>query len=129
MREGWSRGKTAGNAAANGFKHGARVVTAAALIMISVFAAFMLQDMVFIKTMGFALAAAVFFDAFIVRMMIIPATMFLLDERAWWLPGWLDRILPKVDVEGEGIREYTADDSEVRAAAAAQSGSTAVSAR
>ncbi|MCS5479113.1 MMPL family transporter [Corynebacterium sp. YIM 101645] len=105
MREGWTHGKTAGNATANGFKHGARVVTAAALIMISVFAAFMMQDMAFIKTMGFALAAAVFFDAFIVRMLIIPATMFLLDERAWWLPRWLDRILPKVDVEGEGIRD------------------------
>jgi putative drug exporter of the RND superfamily len=108
MREGWAHGKTAGNATANGFKHGARVVTAAALIMISVFAAFMMQDMAFIKTMGFALAAAVFFDAFIVRMLIIPATMFLLDERAWWLPRWLDRILPKVDVEGEGIRDLTA---------------------
>ncbi|WP_080795893.1 MMPL family transporter [Corynebacterium pacaense] len=105
MREGWTHGKTAGNATSNGFKHGARVVTAAALIMISVFAAFMAQDMVFIKTMGFALAIAVFFDAFIVRMMIIPATMFLLDERAWWLPKWLDRILPRVDIEGEGLKD------------------------
>ncbi|AJE32676.1 MAG: MMPL family transporter [Corynebacterium humireducens] len=105
MREGWSHGKTAGNATSNGFKHGARVVTAAALIMISVFAAFMAQDMVFIKTMGFALAVAVALDAFVVRMMIIPATMFLLDERAWWLPRWLDRILPTVDVEGEGLKD------------------------
>lgn len=105
MREGWSHGKTAGNATSNGFKHGARVVTAAALIMISVFAAFMTQDMVFIKTMGFALAVAVALDAFIVRMMIIPATMFLLDERAWWIPRWLDRILPTVDVEGEGLKD------------------------
>ncbi len=105
MREGWSHGKTAGNATSNGFKHGARVVTAAALIMISVFAAFMAQDMVFIKTMGFALAVAVALDAFVVRMMIIPATMFLLDERAWWIPRWLDRILPTVDVEGEGLKD------------------------
>ncbi|AGF71928.1 MMPL family transporter [Corynebacterium halotolerans] len=112
MREGWSHGKTAGNATSNGFKHGARVVTAAALIMISVFAAFMAQEMVFIKTMGFALAVAVFFDAFIVRMMIIPATMFLLDERAWWLPKWLDKILPKVDVEGEGIRDLSVADAQ-----------------
>lgn len=103
MREGWAHGKTAGNATSNGFKHGARVVTAAALIMISVFAAFMMQDMAFIKTMGFALAIAVFFDAFIVRMTIIPATMFLLDERAWWLPKWVDKILPKVDIEGEAL--------------------------
>ena len=105
MREGFTKGKTAGNATSNGFKHGARVVTAAALIMISVFAAFMAQDMAFIKTMGFALAVAVFFDAFIVRMMIIPATMFLLDDKAWWLPKWLDKILPNVDVEGEGLTE------------------------
>lgn len=103
MREGFIRGKSAGDATANGFKHGARVVTAAALIMISVFAAFMLQDMAFIKTMGFALAVAVFFDAFLVRMMIIPATMFLLGERAWWLPGWLDKMLPRVDVEGADL--------------------------
>src|SRR5699024_8965813 len=106
MREGFTKGKTAGNATSNGFKHGARVVTAAALIMISVFAAFIAQDMSFIKTMGFALAIAIFFDAFIVRMTIIPATMFLLGDRAWWLPQWLDRILPNIDVEGEALSEY-----------------------
>lgn len=106
MREGWAHGKTAGNATANGFKHGARVVTAAALIMISVFAAFMLVDEPFIKTMGFALAVAVLFDAFFIRMTLIPATMFLLGERAWWLPRWLDKILPKIDVEGEALLEH-----------------------
>lgn len=105
MREGFTKGKTAGNATSNGFKHGARVVTAAALIMISVFAAFIAQDMAFIKTMGFALAIAIFFDAFIVRMTIIPATMFLLGDRAWWLPKWIDKILPNVDVEGEALTE------------------------
>lgn len=105
MREGWANGKTAGNATSNGFKHGARVVTAAALIMIAVFAAFTLQDMPFIKSMGFALATAIVLDAFVVRMMIIPATMFLLGERAWWLPRWLDRILPKLDIEGEALTE------------------------
>ena len=103
MREGYVHGKTAGNAVANGFKHGARVVTAAALIMISVFAAFMLIDEKFIVVMGFALAVAVFFDAFIVRMTIIPATMFLLDDRAWRLPRWLDRMIPHVDIEGESL--------------------------
>lgn len=106
MREGFTKGKTAGNATSNGFKHGARVVTAAALIMISVFAAFIAQDMSFIKTMGFALAIAIFFDAFIVRMTIIPATMFLLGDKAWWLPKWLDRIVPNIDVEGEALSEY-----------------------
>lgn len=103
MREGWVHGKTAHNAVANGFKHGARVVTAAALIMISVFAAFMTIDEQFIKVMGFALAIAVLFDAFVVRMTIIPAVMFLLGERAWGLPRWLDRILPTVDVEGSAL--------------------------
>ena len=108
MREGWVHGKTAHNAVSNGFKHGARVVTAAALIMISVFAAFMTIDEQFIKVMGFALAVAVLFDAFVVRMTIIPAVMFLLGERAWYLPRWLDKIVPTVDVEGSTLE--TADE-------------------
>ena len=109
MREGFvSRNKTAGNAVANGFKHGARVVTAAALIMISVFAAFMLMDEPFIKSMGFALAVGVLIDAFIVRMTLIPATMYLLGDRAWKLPAWLDKALPNLDIEGEKLhREQT----------------------
>lgn len=86
MREGWLAGKAAGDAVSNGFKHGARVVTAAALIMISVFGSFISHDQMFIKTMGFALATAVLLDAFIVRMTIIPATLFLLGERAWRFP-------------------------------------------
>ncbi|MFH0412380.1 MMPL family transporter [Corynebacterium sp. L4756] len=105
MREGYVHGKTAGNATSNGFKHGARVVTAAALIMISVFAAFMLIDEPFIRTMGFALAVGVAFDAFIVRMLIIPATMFLLGDKAWWLPKWLDKILPNMDIEGTALMD------------------------
>jgi len=109
MREGFVHGKTAGNATSNGFKHGARVVTAAALIMISVFAAFMLIDEPFIRTMGFALAVGVAFDAFIVRMLIIPATMFLLGDKAWWLPKWLDKILPNMDIEGTALTEHEAE--------------------
>ena len=106
MREGYvSRGKTAGNAVANGFKHGARVVTAAALIMISVFAAFMLIDEPFIKAMGFALAAGVLIDAFVVRMTLIPATMYLLGDRAWKIPRWLDKALPNLDIEGEKLHQ------------------------
>ncbi|WP_301924785.1 MMPL family transporter [Corynebacterium glaucum] len=104
MREGYvSRGKTAGNAVANGYKHGARVVTAAALIMISVFAAFVLIDEPFIKAMGFALAAGVLIDAFVVRMTLIPATMYLLGDRAWKIPRWLDKALPNLDIEGEKL--------------------------
>lgn len=122
MREGWAHGKTAGNATSNGFKHGARVVTAAALIMISVFAAFMLMDEPFIKVMGFALALAVLLDAFIVRMTIIPATMFLLDERAWKIPAWLDKVLPKVDIEGESLPSAAPTATPVEKVDSAESG-------
>lgn len=122
MREGWAHGKTAGNATSNGFKHGARVVTAAALIMISVFAAFMLMDEPFIKVMGFALALAVLLDAFIVRMTIIPATMFLLDERAWKIPAWLDKVLPKVDIEGESLTSAAPTATPVEKVDSAESG-------
>lgn len=100
MREAFVHGDTAREAVVDGFRHGARVVAAAAAIMISVFAAFMLQDEPLIQSIGFALAAAVFFDAVIVRMTLIPALMYLMGDKAWWLPRWLDRILPDVDVEG-----------------------------
>ena len=105
MREGYVSGKTAANATSNGFKHGARVVTAAALIMISVFAAFILMDEPFIKTMGFALAMGVLIDAFVIRMMVIPATMFLLGDKAWWFPKWLNKIVPNMDIEGEALHK------------------------
>jgi RND superfamily putative drug exporter len=78
----------------------ARVITSAALIMISVFAAFVLGDDPVIKMFGLGLATAVFIDATIVRLVLVPATMNLLGDRNWWLPGWLDRILPRMDVEG-----------------------------
>ncbi|MDH3019192.1 hypothetical protein BJF87_00825 [Gordonia sp. CNJ-863] len=104
MREAYVHGADAKTAVVEGYRHSARVVAAAAAIMISVFAAFMLQDMVFIKVMGFALAAAVFFDAFVVRMTLMPAVLTVLGDKAWWLPRWLDRILPDVDIEGEKLR-------------------------
>ena len=91
-----------------GFQHGGRVVTSAAIIMISVFAAFMLSPETVAKAMGFALAAAVVFDAFIVRIAVIPAVMALLGKAAWYLPRWLDRILPNVDVEGESLKAMSA---------------------
>jgi RND superfamily putative drug exporter len=78
----------------------ARVITSAALIMISVFAAFVLGDNPTIKMFGVGLAAAVLIDATIVRVVLVPATMKLLGEWNWWLPGWLDRLLPNLDVEG-----------------------------
>jgi len=93
-----------------GFRHSARVVTAAAVIMISVFAGFLLDDVALIKSIGLGLAAAVLFDAFVVRMTIVPAVMTLLGRRAWALPGWLDRKLPNVDVEGERLRHLLAEE-------------------
>ncbi|MFI6432688.1 MMPL family transporter [Rhodococcus oryzae] len=104
MREEYVHGASAKDAMTIGFTHGSRVVTAAALIMMSVFAAFIAEPNSFIKSIGFALAAAVFFDAFVVRMVIIPAVMALLGDKAWWLPAWLDRILPNVDIEGEKLQ-------------------------
>ncbi|MGB3371154.1 MAG: MMPL family transporter [Rhodococcus sp. (in: high G+C Gram-positive bacteria)] len=105
MREEYVHGAAAKDAVVNGFKYGARVVTSAAVIMISVFAAFMAEPDSFIKSIGFALAAAVFFDAFVVRMVIIPSVMALLGDKAWWLPKWLDKILPDVDIEGAKLQK------------------------
>jgi RND superfamily putative drug exporter len=105
MREEYVHGAAATEAVVTGFRHGARVVVAAALIMISVFAGFVLAETTLIQSIGFALAFGVAVDAFVVRMTIVPAVMALLGTRAWWLPKWLDRVLPKVDVEGEGMAE------------------------
>ncbi|MER8086219.1 MMPL family transporter [Streptomyces sp. NPDC094048] len=105
MREAYVHGEKPGQAIVTGFKHGARVVTAAAVIMMAVFAGFIGSSEQMIKMIGFSLAIAVFFDAFVVRMAIVPAVLALLGRRAWWLPRWLDRLLPNVDVEGEGLRE------------------------
>lgn len=103
MREAWAHGHTARTAVRTGFSHGARVVTAAALIMTAVFASFIYSPLVMIKPIGFALAAGVLLDAFVVRMTIMPAVMHLLGERAWYLPRWLNRILPDLDVEGSKL--------------------------
>ncbi|MGI5338428.1 MMPL family transporter [Streptomyces sp. CA-181903] len=108
MREAFVHGESPGDAVVTGFRHGARVVTAAAVIMISVFAGFIGSSESMIKMIGFGLAIAVFFDAFIVRMAIVPAVLALLGKAAWWLPSWLDKALPNVDVEGEGLRKQLA---------------------
>ena len=78
--------------------------------MISVFASFMLAPDTIAKMMGFALAVAVFFDAFIIRMIVVPAIIALMGDTAWKLPRWLDRILPNVDIEGTAIREIPITD-------------------
>jgi RND superfamily putative drug exporter len=109
MREEHVHGADAQAAVVHGFRHGARVVTAAAVIMISVFAGFVLTPDTTIKSMGFALAIGVFFDAFLIRMTLVPAVMSLLGDRAWWIPRWLDRLLPDVDVEGEKLARLPVD--------------------
>lgn len=88
-----------------GFTQGSRVVTAAALIMIAVFVAFIDQPLPFIKIFGFALGAGVFFDAFFIRMGLVPASMFLMGKATWWMPKWLDRILPSLDIEGTALEK------------------------
>ncbi|MEW2620699.1 MMPL family transporter [Streptomyces sp. NPDC048106] len=110
MREAYVHGEKPTQAVVTGFRHGARVVTAAAVIMIAVFSGFIGSSESMVKMIGFGLAIAVFFDAFVVRMAIVPAVLALLGKRAWWLPKWLDRILPNVDVEGEGLRVASSAD-------------------
>ncbi|MHC3425749.1 MMPL family transporter [Streptomyces sp. DT18] len=111
MREAHVHGESPAQAIETGFRHGARVVTAAAVIMIAVFAGFIGSSEQMVKMIGFSLAIAVLFDAFVVRMMIVPAVLALLGRRAWWLPKWLDRILPNVDVEGEKLHKALGDGS------------------
>ncbi|ADB30385.1 MMPL domain protein [Kribbella flavida DSM 17836] len=104
VREEFVHGKHAAEATIQGVGHGARVVTAAALIMAAVFAGFILVHDPIIKTIGFGLTVGVLIDAFVVRMTLVPAVLTLLGDRAWWFPRWLDRITPKVDIEGETLR-------------------------
>ncbi|MEU5640999.1 MMPL family transporter [Streptomyces milbemycinicus] len=106
MREAYVHGASPGEAIVNGFRHSGRVVAAAAIIMISVFAGFIGMSSPTIQTMGVGLAAAVAFDAFVVRMAIAPAVLALLGHRAWWLPRILNRVLPNVDIEGEKLSRH-----------------------
>lgn len=85
----------------HGIARTARVITSAALIMISVFLGFVLSDDPTTKMMGLGLAVAIFVDATVIRMVLVPATMKLMGNANWWLPGWLDRLLPRIDIEGE----------------------------
>ena len=110
MREEYVHGKPPKEAMISGYHHGGRVVTSAAIIMISVFGSFLLESNVTAKSMGFALAAGVLFDAFLVRMVLIPSLLVLMGKAAWWIPGWLSRIVPDIDVEGAKLRSLHADD-------------------
>ena len=110
VREEWHRTGDSSASVADGLAATAKVITAAAAIMVVVFGGFMLEFDRAIKMMGVGLATAVLFDATIVRMLLVPATMELLGDRNWWLPRWLDGLLPSLDVEGQTIPRSPGDD-------------------
>src|SRR3712207_3454611 len=103
MRETWVHTRDPRRAVEVGFAHAARVVGAAALIMFFVFASFVPEGSGPIKPIALALATGILFDAFLVRMTLVPAAMALAGRAAWYLPRWLDRLLPNVDIEGESL--------------------------
>ncbi|MBQ0850735.1 MMPL family transporter [Streptomyces sp. BH-SS-21] len=105
MREAHIHGATALDATVTGFARAGSVVVAAATIMVSVFAGFVFNPQPMIKQAGFALAAGILIDAFVIRMTLIPATMALAREKAWWIPARLDRLLPDLDVEGDKLAQ------------------------
>ncbi|MCU4745861.1 MULTISPECIES: MMPL family transporter [Streptomyces] len=108
MREDFVHGADPQAATVSGMGHNARVVTAAALIMTSVFGGFVFMDDPIIKSIGFALAIGVVIDAFVVRMALVPAVMSLLGRAAWWLPAPVDKVLPDLDIEGEKLNKQLA---------------------
>ncbi|GAA3542971.1 MMPL family transporter [Amycolatopsis ultiminotia] len=105
MREAYAHGTSARAAVTAGVRNGRGVVTAAAIIMTAVFGGFVFSDLALIRPIGFGLAIGVLFDAFIVRMLLVPAIMTFLGEAAWWLPGWANRLLPHIDVEGSALKD------------------------
>nr|WP_306271316.1 MMPL family transporter [Ornithinimicrobium sp. HY1793] len=119
MREAHVHGESAARAVVSGFNHSARVVTAAAIIMISVFGGFVFAHLAMVRPIGLGLAIGVLIDAFLVRMTLTPAVLSLMGEKAWYLPRWLDRILPEMDVEGAklerslGVDTYDDGDPDV----------------
>jgi RND superfamily putative drug exporter len=100
VREEWHKTGDSRTSVADGLAATAKVITAAAAIMVVVFGSFLLESDRVMKLMGLGLATAIFLDATIVRMVLVPATMELLGDKNWWLPRWLDRLLPNIDVEG-----------------------------
>jgi RND superfamily putative drug exporter len=106
MREEYVHGAEPKDAVVKGLGFSGKIVTAAAIIMISVFLGFVTDDNSIVKSIGFALAVGVLVDAFVVRLTIVPAVLALLGRAAWWLPRWLGAILPNVDVEGDRLRRH-----------------------
>jgi putative drug exporter of the RND superfamily len=115
MKEEFDRTRDNASAVADGLAMTARVITAAAAIMVVVFGSFMLEDNRTIKMFGIGLASAVFFDATIVRMLLVPATMELLGAKNWWIPKWLDKIMPRINVEGHHLEAPPAKASVAKA--------------
>ncbi|WP_054953471.1 MMPL family transporter [Flaviflexus massiliensis] len=111
MRESWAHGRPAKKAVTDGLYAGRAVVIAAALIMFSVFAGFIFSEMTMIKPIGFGLAFGILLDAFVVRMSLIPAALSIFGEKAWWIPAWLDKILPSVDVEGASFQQQAEENA------------------
>lgn len=101
VHEAWLRTGNAKDSVAHALEITARVITCAALIMVSVFAAFIISDNIVVKMLGLGLAVSVLIDATVVRLLMVPAVMTLLGAHAWWTPRWLDRILPHIDAEGD----------------------------
>jgi RND superfamily putative drug exporter len=116
VREEWRRTGDSRTSVADGLAATAKVITAAAAIMVVVFGSFMLEFERQMKMMGTGLSVAILFDATIVRMLLVPATMELLGDRNWWLPKWLDRLLPNLDVEGHASDAAPIDDEAEREA-------------
>jgi RND superfamily putative drug exporter len=119
VRTAFLRGGDNRRAVVAGLAGTGRIITSAALIMVSVFLGYVLSDDPVVKMFGVGLAVAVALDATVVRGVLVPASMALLGDANWWLPGWLDRLLPRVDIEGDG-HDPAPDD---RPAAAAVTGS------
>jgi len=114
MREAYVHGATARAAVQAGMRSARAVVTAAALIMAAIFGGFIFSESTIVTPLGFGLAVGILLDAFVVRMLLMPALMRLAGRGAWWIPRWLDRILPNVDVEGAALeRRHHAGDGSV----------------
>jgi putative drug exporter of the RND superfamily len=110
IKEEWDRTGDSHTSVADGLAVTARVITAAALIMVFVFGSFLLESNRTVKLFGTGLATAVLLDATVVRMLLVPATMELLGDRNWWVPRWLGRLLPRIDVEGHGAATAAAEE-------------------
>ena len=119
IREEYLKDRDVRRAVADGLAKTARVITAAAAIMVVVFLAFLAAPDVFLKLFGIGLASAIFLDATLVRMVLVPAVMQLLGDRNWWIPSWLERILPELDVEPAGLPDRPSPRVTARARAGA----------